>query len=57
MAEPAILIQFDRETFTPKSIFYNGATDKETARLQDVADMMLKALPDRAAVPLEESEP
>lgn len=56
MIEPTILIQFNPETWTPTAIFYNGATDTETARMREIADMMLKALPDREVEPLEEPE-
>jgi hypothetical protein len=54
--EPTILFQFDREAWTPTVIFYNGATDTETARLQEIADMMLKVLPDREVEHLEDPE-
>lgn len=43
MTEPTILIHFNPETWTPAAIFYNGATDLETAKLRKIADMMLKA--------------
>jgi hypothetical protein len=54
--EPTILFQFARETWTPTAIFHSGATDTETARLREIADMMLKALPDREVEHLEEPE-
>ncbi|MEI6314841.1 MAG: hypothetical protein WCO89_08230 [Syntrophus sp. (in: bacteria)] len=55
MTEPNIMAQFDRETWAPTAIFYNGATDTETAKLKEIVDMMLKALPDQEAPSLEES--
>jgi hypothetical protein len=54
---PSILIQFDPATWTPTTIFYNGATDTETAKLREIADMMVKGLPDQGAAPLKEMEP
>jgi hypothetical protein len=42
MNSPSLLIQFDPNTWTPAAIFPNGQTDQETARLQVIADKMLK---------------
>ncbi len=57
-AEPTIRIQFDRETFKPTGIFYDNAeTDVEQARLQKIANVMLKALADQSTIPLEDREP
>lgn len=38
---PTILVQFDPKTLAPTSIFYNGVTDTETARLREIVDRML----------------
>lgn len=54
--DPSITIMFNLETLTPTAILYNSATDTETAKLRSIADMMLKALPEREAVSLEEPE-
>lgn len=54
MSEPTILIQFDRETWLPLATFPNGETDIETAKLLEIADMMLKALPSLGAEPFKE---
>jgi len=54
LSEPTILIQFDRETWLPLATFPNGETDIETAKLLEIADMMLKALPSLGAEPFKE---
>lgn len=47
MTEPTILIQFNPETLTPTAIFYNGVTETQTAKLREIANMMLVGLSDR----------
>ena len=39
---PSLLIQYDPTTWKPTAIFYNGATDTETALLQEVIAPMLR---------------
>ena len=39
MNSPSLLIQFD-EDWTP-TVFINGQTDTETAKIQEIADRML----------------
>lgn len=55
--QPSITIMFDPETRIPKTVLINGRTDQQTTKLREIADMMLKALPDREVEPLEEPEP
>lgn len=57
MNEITVLIELDARTWMPSAIFYNGATDTETAKLRGIAELMLKALHGREAAPLEEPEP
>ncbi len=40
---PSLLIQFDPDTWTP-TVFINGETDEETAKLQEIADKMLRSI-------------
>ncbi len=47
MTVPAIVIQFEREPLRLSSILCHGDTDKETMQLQDLASVMLAALPER----------
>ena len=44
MNEPAVLIEFDHETWAPTAIFPNGRTDQETAKLREIADRMVEAV-------------
>lgn len=39
-----ITIMFNRETLTSTAIFYNGATDTETAKLEEIAYRMFGAV-------------
>jgi hypothetical protein len=56
--QPSLLIQFDPTIWKPTAIFTNGSTDEETAKLREITDKLLRALPlDREAVPLEAPEP
>lgn len=41
---PALLIQYDPETWTPTAIFCMGRTDEETAKIQEIADIMLSRI-------------
>jgi hypothetical protein len=55
--QPSITIMFDPETRIPKTFLINGGTDTATAKLREIADMMVKGLPDQGAAPLKEMEP
>lgn len=41
---PSLLIQFDGEKLTPSAVFFNGRTDEETAKLQEIAGKMMACL-------------
>jgi hypothetical protein len=57
MNEANILIQFNPETWMPAAILCNGETDTETAKLREIANMMLTALPDQEVVSSPGSKP
>lgn len=42
MTPPSLLIQYDPATWTPTTIFYNGETDTETAKFQEITARMLE---------------
>lgn len=44
--QPSILIQFDPQTWTP-TVFINGQTDRETAKLREIADRMIEAVKEK----------
>ena len=42
--ELSLLITFDPDTWTPADIYPNAKTDKEEARLKEIADQMIAAI-------------
>ncbi len=55
--QPSITILLDDiDCRLVKTVLINGRTDTETATLQEIADMMLKALPGQGTTLLEEPE-
>lgn len=50
MSSPSILIQFDPEAWPP-TVYLSGATDAETARLRELADLMIEAIKEKRPCP------